>query len=494
MTASHPAVRRVAAAVLAGIAFCWGQGTPTVATALPSVTTPCGAGAPATGDYNGDGAVDLAVTTWRNEVDRSGLFVSLDRTARGAWLDIRGETLSNADLNGDKCADAIVTGWDIGTKVTLLLGTPSGLDSATATTLVLPQSAGFSGFDKVIARSIGFVHDGISQVVVAGFVYLDADQTPRNPFVDVFTLDGSGKPGPAQVLDMTGLVTDVNEWRPNLAADDGVLVAGVADTVNGKRLAGAVHVFTPDATDRRLLVHRAAITQATPGVTGTPEAYDSFGQSVALRDGYLAIGTPHESLGKAKYAGQVQLMRWNAAAAAFKSVRALDQNTKGVVGTNESRDYFGTAVVIARGLTATSSYDVVIGTPFERVGSATAAGAFTVASFTKPTYRTYTQNTKGVPGTAERPDEQALYGDRFGAAFGVLATSATTDILAVGAPGETNGDCLNQGYVILSDGKRLSSSTRWTRLSPPTTGCSHFDAEVFMGWGAGFGDSQWYEP
>jgi hypothetical protein len=219
------------------------------------------------------------------------------------------------------------------------------------------------------------------------------------------------------------------------------------------------------------------------------EAGDRFGRAVALRDGHLAIGAPHETIGRARATGQVQLLRWNAATTSFEPLRAVHQGSAGVPGTNETGDHFGGALAIARGLTAAGSWDVVIGTPDENVGSIVDAGAVAVANVTAASYRKLSQDTSGMPGKAERQHPEAVArGEFFGYAVGVLPTSATTDTLVIGAPGETNGDCYNQGYVVRSDGRRPRPATAWSSLTPPTTGCSGYDSDVFDGWGAGFGN------
>ncbi len=130
-------------------------------------------------------------------------------------------------------------------------------------------------------------------------------------------------------------------------------------------------------------------------------------------------------------AGLVQPIRWHEATSTYTAYRAIHQGTRGVVGTNEAGDYFGSHVVVTRGLTATGSYDIAIGAS-EVVGKAYDAGSVTVANFTRPIYRTFTQNSRGVPGTAEPYDE-------FGGALGVVRTSATTDTLLIGASGEDSG-------------------------------------------------------
>lgn len=476
---------RVLASVM--LAGCAAFAPPAAAPAAPLAA--CAAGTPVAGDYNGDGAPDLQVTVRDNFVDNARFFFSRDRTNHGEWLDIDAEHVKAADLNSDACADVVAV--TPGHKLALVFGSPSGLDPSTATTVALPQQAGLGGNDSLVFDAVASTHAGLAQVVVAGRTWREASNTFDSPFLDVFTLDANGVPGTPQVLDAGTFLPDATSragWPDAISADDGVVVVGNGlDRVSGKSGAGSVRVFTREAGDPSRLELTSTITQATPGVPGTAEAGDHFGQAVALRDGRLAVGAPYETTGGVRQAGRVQLFGWDAAVRSFTSVKAFDQNTRGVPGTNERKDRFGGVLTIARGLTGTGSYDVVVGTPNEHLGRVRYAGSVTVGSFTRRVYRGYTQDSPGVPGKPDRaPSEGLADGDYFGGALGTLPTSDTTDTLVIGAPGETNGDCLTQGYVTMTDGRRLTSSTHWRYLAPPTTGCSYYDGDVFDGWGKGF--------
>nr|WP_300141438.1 VCBS repeat-containing protein [Propionicimonas sp.] len=474
--------RRIVSVLATGIALvCTGPAPWTVpaAQAAPP-TTRCATGTPVTGDYNGDGSPDLAVSVRLNSEDASNLFVSTTRNSTGTWLDLgdingrSNNVLTTADLDGDRCADAILRRWN---GFTLIHGSANGLMVAERIALDVPRAAGHAQE----CRAATFVHDALHQVVVACSTWdgADADDMVINhadPFIYVYTLGADGPIGEPQVI---GGPLDLG--TPTVvAADAHAVVVGSSGE--------AVLVLTPDGSNPVRLVHRASITQATPGVAGTVGDH-AFGESLALRDGYLAIGARLENLGSAKRAGRVHLLRWKASTRSFASVRAISQGTRGVVGTNESGDRFGSTLAIARGLTGSGSYDVIIGASHENVGSIGDAGSVTVANVTKARYRTYTQNTKGVPGKAEKSDPGSVSsGEHFGRGISVLPTSATTDTLAIGAPGETNDGCINQGYIAVSDGRKLTSATKWTYLKPPTEGCSIYDGDEFYGWGQEFGN------
>jgi hypothetical protein len=130
----------------------------------------------------------------------------------------------------------------------------------------------------------------------------------------------------------------------------------------------------------------------------------------------------------------------------------LTQATKGVPGSNEDDDGFGH--VVALGDLDRDGYDdLVVGSPGEAIGSRQDAGRVTVVYGGKRGYRTsgnkiYDQNTKGVPGVAEKQD-------RFGDALTLLDHDADGHLdLTVGAPGE-NGT----GAITTLDGSGTSFTT-----------------------------------
>ncbi|MEG8276495.1 FG-GAP-like repeat-containing protein [Streptomyces sp. AHA2] len=115
----------------------------------------------------------------------------------------------------------------------------------------------------------------------------------------------------------------------------------------------------------------------------------------------------------------------------------VHQDTAGVPGAGEADDAFGSAV--STGDVNGDGYaDVVVSAPGEDVGSARDAGSVTVLFGSASGLRTatgvksYTQDTAGVPGSAES-------GDRFGSSVGL--TDVTKDgkaDLAVGVSGEND--------------------------------------------------------
>ena len=446
--------------------------TAPVGFAAPAAATPCAAGTPIRGDYDGDGRPDLLVgVDGGGAAHPDGVGYQVIRGSGGArtWLTHQGP-VRNADLNGDVCADAVIWDSEGGSSASLVFGTRTGLNEAGATELEFPQAADVEpgGIEELDLHDVvALRHHGISQIVVSGTITFDA--SPRSAFLDVFTLDARGAPGVPQVINLPDALPQ--EVIP-LAGSGATVAVGLYErTVSGKAEAGGVLMLSYD-TDRGTMVRRTVITQNSPGVPGSAEAGDHFGEALDMRDGRLAVGIPREANGKVKNAGAVQPIRWNEAKSTYTVYRQITQGTRGVVGTNETGDRFGTDVLVTRGLTASGSYDIAIYAT-ESVGKAKAAGSVTVANFTKSSYRTYTQNSRGIAGTAEKSD-------RFGSGLGVLRTSATTDTLLIGAAGERGSTAHEVGYAIRSDGRRLSASTKWTAIARPAGGTS------YLSWGRSF--------
>lgn len=222
-----------------------------------------------------------------------------------------------------------------------------------------------------------------------------------------------------------------------------VLVGAPDRTVSGHARAGAVDWYHVSTTGQVSFVQ--AITQDSPGVPGFAEAGDRFG-SVLAPGGY--IGDPNEAVGTAVNAGTVTALSLNSLNGTVSNGILLSRNTPGVYGVPEAGDRFGYAMTTQRG-------DVFVGVPGARVGTAHGAGAVYEISSLVGGYRltgVFTQNSAGVPGTAEP-------GDHFGAslALGVFADcgyivrgdSGEGFTLAIGSPDEDAGVIRDIGTVTL---------------------------------------------
>lgn len=195
-----------------------------------------------------------------------------------------------------------------------------------------------------------------------------------------------------------------------------------------------------------LLFGRADDSLALGSTVNGTAAHGSFGAQVVLLTtqkltpgGYLRTGqqlvasAPTADEGSVWESGQVVVQPLTSAGAPAAGKVTLTQNSAGVPGTSENGDRFGTAL-------AGQGRTIVIGTPNEAVGSKTAAGSVTLLSATEAKPTTFagvaiTQNSSGVPGTAETNDQ-------FGS-----AVAFRDHYVLVGAPGETIGSAKSAGQV-----------------------------------------------
>jgi len=131
----------------------------------------------------------------------------------------------------------------------------------------------------------------------------------------------------------------------------------------------------------------------------------------------------------------------------------LTRDSRGVRGTSKKNDEFGTAVALGD-LDADGHADLLVGAPGEDKGE----GRVTVVHGGANGYRTtgglvYDQDTKGVPGKAEKADH-------FGPSIALLDHDGDGHLdLSVGAPDENGAD----GALTLLRGSGSSFTTKGAR-------------------------------
>ena len=162
------------------------------------------------------------------------------------------------------------------------------------------------------------------------------------------------------------------------------------------------------------------INQSSPGVPGTAEAGDRFGEAVAASESTLVVGVPGEDIGKVKDAGNVVLLTY-AGGQRFSGV-AYGQNSAGVPDKAEAYDQFGASVAVGRGV-------VAVGVPGEEKQGGLVQ-LFTLPGSKLKPLAAIDQNSSGVPGVGERHD-------RFGAAVAIAEVCTGKTGVVVGGPGES---------------------------------------------------------
>jgi hypothetical protein len=171
------------------------------------------------------------------------------------------------------------------------------------------------------------------------------------------------------------------------------------------------------------------LSQDTIGVPGTAEKGDRFGSAVHLVAdrpvGFatLVVGTPGEDVGTRKDAGSVTIAQVSTdlELPGITPTRTVDQNSTGMAGAAEAGDQLGAAVSSIRD---GSVIRFLAGAPGEDVGRVRDAGQVQTVG----DGRSWTQKSKGVPGSVEA-------GDRLGASLAGSPATGATRVL-VGIPGE----------------------------------------------------------
>lgn len=399
-------------------------------------------------DFNGDGYRDLVVGApgaANGTVDAAGAVVVLYGSATGVSASRRtvvtqatsgipgtaeewdqfGTAVASADLDRDGYAD-------------LLIGTPDEsagtMDGVGSLTVVWGGSAGLRGGASIspptgLDEGCGFAAglavgdvtgDGAPDVSVTG----DCGATT---YTGPFTRSGV----PAR-----------RSFVNTLGTNRGVVMGDVDGDGRAERF------WLPGPTDGDVS-GPVYLEGDNGGYTELPLADGLSGQIGDVDgDGYgdLVTGVPYDAsltsgATPAHRGGEIQVLYGSAQGIKpDQKPKTIDQDTAGVPGTGEDGDEFGMSLSV--GDTDGDKYaDVLVGAPGEAVGSVKGAGQATLlrgsaSGLTTSGSLSCTQNTSGVPGSAETAD-------RFGAATHLIdVTKDGRAELMVGVPGENSDGLL----------------------------------------------------
>ena len=210
--------------------------------------------------------------------------------------------------------------------------------------------------------------------------------------------------------------------------------------------AGAVVVLWGSAAGLDMK-HPQVLAQGASPVGSAAEAGDGFGSSLAVAGSgpsggaaALWVGSPGEDIGSVKDAGMITEVKASVGGLLGSAgVTNLNQDSPGIPGVSEPGDQFGEKL-------SGGARTLLVGVPHEDVGSLTDAGTYYALALSSRTWASYTQDSPGVPGSAESYD-------RFGSSVAHAAgcDGATDESWAVGSSGEDVGTLANAGSVTLRD-------------------------------------------
>jgi hypothetical protein len=395
-------------------------------TALPATAATAAPTAPGpTADFNGDGNGDIAFAAPYAKVDGQAMAGYVAVVYGGATgLDPAGHTvvsqntdgvpgaagtedtfghaLATADLNGDGYTDLAVgapgdrdgTDSDGGT-VTVLWGSASGLRSGT--TVKDPAVSAHNNWGNLLTAG-DFDGDGKADLAVG----TDTDDVyvVRGPFTTTGTTGATQKistPEPAWIVDALGAGDTNADGRSDLVLTYRVFTSGEEASSWSKGVAYLGSPTGPDTSAPRAL--NGGTSVALGDIDG--DGHDEIALGNVFRKGSDHTG----SLG-----GKVVVIRGSEGGPVNGDapMAQLTQDSEGVPGADEANDGFGGSVSI--GDTDGDGYgDLAIGVPFEDLGTTEDAGATilmngSASGVSRTGARTVTQNTAGVPGTAEAID------------------------------------------------------------------------------------------
>jgi FG-GAP repeat len=332
-----------------------------------------------------------------------------------------GAALASGDFNNDSFADLAVgaPGEGIGTTaaagaVYVLYGSASGLEAVGSQLFTQVAGAVETGDEFGATLAAGDFNNDSFADLAAGAPFEDVGSAVDAGAVSVLPGSAGGLTALGGVLftQVAGSVETGDGFGFALAASDfnndafaDLAVSAPFENIGSTVDAGAVSVL-PGSAGGLTAVGGVLFTQ----VAGSVETGDGFGFALVAGDfnndafADLAVGAPFERVGSIADAGAVSVLPGSASGLTAVGGVLFTQ----VGGAVETGDVFGFALA-AGDFNNDAFADLAAGAPFENVGSIADAGAVSVlpgsaAGLTAVGGQLFTQDTPGVPGSAQELD------------------------------------------------------------------------------------------
>jgi hypothetical protein len=352
------------------------------------------------------------------------------------------EQALHADFNGDGYADLVVADDWFGSEITVLFGPD----------LLPHEGVRFGGrrFSPPALAAGDFNGDGYSDLAIgarraivdgaygAGRVHVIYGSPTGLVREQAWTQNSAGVTDSAEPGDNFGSALAVGDFG-NGPQDDLAIGASWED-VGSLGSAGAIHVLFGSTSGLRGSQSQY-VTQSSPGLAGTAEAGDAFGEPLAAgnlgRSGQadLVVGVTGEDIGSTQGAGAINVLYGSDTGLSQTGAQFFSQNSAGIVDTIEAGDAFG-STLFAANFGNGAQTDLAIGVPFEDAGPVRDSGVLHVLygssnGLTVAASQLWSQASPGIAGGVEEDD---LFG--YALAASNLGYGPQAD-LAVGAPGES---------------------------------------------------------
>ncbi|WP_169744417.1 FG-GAP and VCBS repeat-containing protein [Spirillospora albida] len=297
----------------------------------------------AAGDFNGNGAPDLAV------VSEDAVHLYRDLGAKAvtptrhalppSTAEFREITTVAADFNGDRRKDLVVLttevtdGEPMGSWAQLWHGTTAGFGTGKVFAKGALGGAAAAGDLNGDGKADLVLERYLNDDPVKGSIAIRLGTATGFGAARNITQDTSGVPGAAAKGDRFGAALAIGDLNRDGKAD---LAVGAPGQTVGKAVeAGRVTVLR-GAKGGITTTAAQLFTQATAGIPGAAEKYDNFGAELAFNDFTgdgrtdLVIGTPNEN-GRE---GRVYVLRATATGVTVKNLTELAPATLGIAGRN----------------------------------------------------------------------------------------------------------------------------------------------------------------